>query len=222
MKRISMRPTRPRASRHRSAASALSSANAAATTAVCTLVAAALAVTVVLTGSSALAQPPGPTDEPGWTGSTKPDDVIAARRRLMLELQTLMQPIDSHAAGEPADPADLRAAARTIAAMLGAVPHLFPPTTGQYDPDAETPVTLALPAIWESFPAFYSLALDAQSAATKMAETETPADLPNAGRALRGACDACHALSMPQYRLPEVTSEDLEFDFDSLFDPPLE
>ena len=40
--------------------------------------------------------------------------------------------------------------------MLLAVPLLFPPTTNLYDPKAETPTTIALPAIWQSFPAFYA------------------------------------------------------------------
>jgi cytochrome c556 len=148
--------------------------------------------------------------------------VIAARRALMLELQVLMMPIDGHSAGETGDPAELRAAARTISAMLGTVAHLFPPTTNRYDADAETPVTLALPVIWEDFAGFYSLASAATAAASKTAETDEAAELAAASRALRGACDACHSVYMREYAAPEVSSEDLEFDFDSLFEPPLE
>src|SRR5690606_3783748 len=127
---------------------------------------------------AAVAQPAAPTAGPGWTGSGHADDVIAARRALMVELQTLMQPIDNHAAGEAVDSDDLRAAARTAAAMLGTVPHLFPPTTNRYDSNAGIPVTLALPVVWDDFAGFYSLASAATAAATRAAETEAAADLP--------------------------------------------
>ena len=177
-----------------------------------------LPAAALLWAAAATAQP-DTSGEPGWTGSTHPNDVIAARRALMLELQERMQPIDSHAAGEAADPDALREAARTIAAMLAATPHLFPPTTNRYDPEAEAPVTVALPVIWDDFDAFYSLASAAAAAAERMAATEAAADLPAAARALRGACDACHSVYMREYAAPEVSPEDLEFDFDSLFGP---
>ena len=222
MKRIPRRPIRATPATQSSRAIALGErdemlckAKAFATFAVVALAAAVLA-------AGAVAQPAAPDSGPGWTGSSHADDVIAARRALMLELQTLMMPIDSHAAGEEADPAALRAAARTIAAMLGTVPHLFPPTTDRFDESAESPVTLALPVIWHDFPGFYSLASAATAAAAKMADTDAPAELPAASRALRGACDACHSVYMREYAAPEVSSEDLEFDFDSLFEPPLE
>jgi len=173
----------------------------------------------LLWAAAAAAQPGTASGEPGWTGVTHPDDVIAARRALMLELQEQMQPIDAHAGGEAADPDALREAARAIAAMLAAAPHLFPPTTNRYDPEAETPETLALPVIWDDFDGFYSLASAAAASAERMAGTDAAADLPAAARALRGACDACHTVYMREYTGPEVSPEDLEFDFDSLFGP---
>jgi len=178
-----------------------------------------LPAAALLSATVASAQPGAAADGPGWTGATHPDEVIAARRALMLELQEQMRPIDSVAAGEAAEPTELREAARAIAAMLAAVPHLFPPTTNRYDPDAETPATLALPVVWEDFQGFHSLATSATAAATNMAETEAESDLPAAARALRGACDACHGVYMREYAGPKVTPEDLDFDFDSLFDP---
>lgn len=178
------------------------------------------AAVAALWATAASAQTGTPA-EPGWTGATHPDDVIAARRNLMLELEEQMQPIDSHAVGAAAEPAELREAARAIAAMLGAVPHLFPPTTNRYDPDAEIPATLALPVVWENFQGFYALADAAADAATRLAETELASDLPAASQALRGACDACHSVYMytRPYTAPEITPEDLDFDFDSLFEP---
>ncbi|HEX6993240.1 MAG TPA: cytochrome c [Gammaproteobacteria bacterium] len=180
------------------------------------------AAAVLLSAAVASAQTGAAADGPGWTGATHPDDVIAARRGLMIELEEQMRPIDSHAAGETADPEQLRNAARAIAAMLGAVPHLFPPSTNRYDPEAENPATLALPAVWEDFEAFYAFAGAAKAAAVKMADTTADADLPAAAQSLRGACDACHSAYMRAYTAPKVTPEDLEFDFDSLFEPSVE
>src|SRR5690606_36010810 len=72
--------------------------------------------------TAALAQSPQSLDQPGWTGMTDPDGVIAARQAMMFELEQLMRPIDSHAAGDAVDPETLRGAAQTIAAVLLAVP----------------------------------------------------------------------------------------------------
>lgn len=177
----------------------------------CTLMAAGLA-------SLVSAEDPVPEEGPGWTGLTSPQDVIAARQALMLAIEDLMQPIDTHTADGEGEPAALAAAADTIAAMLLATPHLFPPTTNLYDPEAELPATLALPAIWDNFPAFYEMAMIASSTATTMAETAAATELRIAGLSLRGSCDACHALYLRPYVRSGVTEEDLEFDFDAVFD----
>ena len=102
----------------------------------------------------------------------------------------------------------------------GANHRAFPPTTDRYDAEAENPETLALPAIWADFQGFYSLAAGATAAAAAMAETEGAADLLAAGRALRSTCDACHGMYMREYTGMEISSDDLEFDFDSLFEAP--
>jgi cytochrome c556 len=157
-------------------------------------------------------------DGAGWTGTTHPDDVISARRWLMDELEQLIRPIDAFAAGDPADAGRLREAAATVAAMLATVPHLFPPTTDRYDPTADVPDTLAMPAIWQDFDAFYRLA----TASTSAAETLAGADagsLRQAAATLRASCDACHALYLRPWEPAGVTSEDLEFDFDAIFAP---
>jgi cytochrome c556 len=164
------------------------------------------------------AEDPAPADGPGWTGLTNPEDVILARQALMTEMERLMQPIDSLTAGEPADPDELRSAATTIAQVLLALPHLFPPTTNRYDPAAATPVTIAMPAIWQDFPTFRALADAASAAATTLASA-TDADALAAGsQRLRAACDACHAPFLRPYVPSTVTDEDREFDFDALFE----
>jgi cytochrome c556 len=163
------------------------------------------------------ADPPSPAGA-GWTGTTNPKDVIAARQQLMMEMERLMQPIDSFTIGEPAEVGDLTSAATTISKMLLVVPHLFPPTTNLYDPKAETPVTIALPAIWQSFPAFYAFATAASESAASMASKTKTDDLKAAALSLRGTCDACHTPYLRAY-VPETASPaDEQFDFDSVFD----
>jgi cytochrome c556 len=148
-----------------------------------------------------------------------PEDVIAARQALMFAIEKLMQPIDTYTVDPDVDPATLRDAADSIAAMLLAVPHLFPPATDLYDPDAEMPATLALPAIWQDYAAFYAMAEASANAASTMAATKDPEQLRDASLSLRSTCDACHALYLRPYVSGEVTEEDLNFDFDSVFGP---
>ncbi len=88
-----------------------------------------------------------PTAEPGWTGLMVPDEIIEARRVLMIEAQRLMLPVDGVLAGEPANVEVLRTNAATIEALLLALPHLFPPTTNLFDPNELDPPTLARPTI---------------------------------------------------------------------------
>lgn len=172
-----------------------------------------------VTGSKTtlLAQDAAPGAGPGWTGLTNPADVIAARTELMIALEDLMRPIDTYTVEAQQDPTVLTGAAATIASMLLAVPHLFPPTTDRYDPDAEIPETLALPRIWEEFSAFYAMAMAASTTASTMAETRDADQLRSASVSLRASCDACHERYLRPYVRSEVTPEDLDFDFDSLF-----
>lgn len=159
---------------------------------------------------------PAAVTGPGWTGLTEPEEVIEARRGLMDELEVLIKPIDSFTTGEPADLARLQSTARTMSRMLLAVPHLFPPTTNLHDPTVLESATNTLPAVWQNFDTFLALAEASEAAASTMAETTEAEPLRAAARNLRASCDACHALSLKAYVKPEVTREDLEFDFDSV------
>lgn len=180
-------------------------------TALTRLATAALLGTVV-----AFADEPAPAEGPGWTGLTDPAAVIEARQQLMLEIERLMKPIDLLAAGERAPPEELRTAARTISKMLLTVPHLFPPTTNLYDANAEMPATIAMPAIWQSFPAFYRMAEVSATAADAMAAAKDEQALVAAGRQLRATCDTCHAPYLRPYVAEGVSDDDLNFDFDSV------
>jgi cytochrome c556 len=175
----------------------------------------ALLATVLLSAGHSLAADPGPGQGPGWTGITNPKDVITARQELMEHIEILMEPIDTIQVKDSFDTDKLHAAAETVSAMLLAVPHLFPPTTNLYDPKAEMPATLALPAIWREFGTFYRLAGAASSAAEAMAAAEGKEPLRAASRQLRASCDACHALYLRPYAPPKVLDSDYKFDFDS-------
>jgi len=154
--------------------------------------------------------------EPGWTGASEPEEVIEARRVLMLEVERLIMPIDAFTIGTPAAADVLRDNARAIEAMLLALPHLFPPTTNRYDPAVLESPTVALPAIWENFDAFLAQAEAAEMAAAALIEAADDDALRAAGMRLRAACDACHAAYMKPYTPPSALPEDFEFDFESV------
>jgi cytochrome c556 len=156
-----------------------------------------------------------PPQGPGWTGLTEPEEVIEARRVLMIEAERLIMPIDAFTIGAPADPDVLRENARAIEAMLLSLPHLFPPTTNRYDPTVLESATVALPAIWQNFDAFLAQAEAAEMAAAALLATADDDSLRVAAMRLRAACDACHAAYMKPYTPPEASSEDFEFDFES-------
>jgi cytochrome c556 len=168
---------------------------------------------------SSPASAPNPGTDPSWTGVTQPEKLIEARRALMDRAEDLMKPIDSFTVGEPSDANLMRANAETIGAMLHAVPHLFPPTTNRFDPDAHDPPTLALPTIWQRFAAFETFAENAQRMAAALEMSQDGEPLRAASVQLRAACDACHAGFMKPYTPPVVTEQDKEFDFDSVLPP---
>jgi cytochrome c556 len=168
--------------------------------------------------AAADAQPPAVAG-PGWTGLTQPEEVIEARRVLMIDAERLMKPIDSFSVGAPADAAALRSAAVTLEAMLLALPHLFPPTTNLFETTGREPPTIALPAIWDRFAAFQTFAASAEGAAAALAVAEDGEPLLAASKRLRATCDTCHRAFTKPYTPPVVTDEDLNFDFESALPP---
>jgi cytochrome c556 len=150
-----------------------------------------------------------------WTGLTRPMEVIKARGEVMEHMELLMEPIDTIQVEPVRDAGQLRLNAEAIAAMLGAVPHLFPPTTNLYDPKAEQFPTLALPAIWKSFDTFYELAMAASRTAEAMGETKDDSALKAASAKLRASCDACHTLYLRKYVPQKPQQSDYDFDFDA-------
>jgi cytochrome c556 len=87
--------------------------------------------------------------------------------------------------------------AEAISVMLMAFPHLFPPSSNQWNPDADPDPatdTYASPELWTGFAEFYRQAADASSTAHAMGRADKIDDLKDRARELRIACDTCHAL----------------------------
>jgi cytochrome c556 len=179
------------------------------------LVTNALAAVLVALAGSALAADAIPGQGQGWTGVTMPKAVIAARQEVMEHMEILMKPIDTITVSGVRNVEQLHENAEVLGAILMAVPHLFPPTTNLYDPKVTMPATLALPAIWQNFDSFYSLAAAASKAADTFAITKGDAQLRAASLKLRASCDACHTLYLRKYESPKVLDSDYKFDFES-------
>lgn len=160
-----------------------------------------------------------PGTGPGWTGLSQPKAMITARQELMEHIELLMQPIDTLTVEPVKDAQQVRTNAEVIGAMLLAVPHLFPPTTNRFDPKAAEPETLALPAVWKSFDAFYRLAQASSRAAEAMAQATGEPAMRQASLQLRASCDACHAAYLRRYEPPKTLDSDYRFDFDGALAP---
>lgn len=172
----------------------------------------ALALTAI--GGCTPAQDPAPPPASSSAGLTDPEEMIEARRVLMIEVERQMLPIDRFTLGQSADLAALKAAGTTLEALLLAFPHLFAPATDLFDPNVLEPPTRALPEIWRDFEAFLELGEAAESAAGAIAAANDAEALRAAGRSLRATCDGCHARFARPYIPPRATEEDLSFDFD--------
>ena len=188
-----------------------------------TQIAAAALAAVLSLAAAGCGQAPAPSQaepEPAEPlGATDPLEVIEARRVLMLEAERQIKPIDEYTLGTPADPAALKSAARTIEALLLALPHLFPSGTNRFNATTPEPPTIALPAVWENFVAFQEMGIAAEAAAAKLVAAEGEEPLRDAARALRASCDACHAAFTKPYVPPTVTDEDRNFDFERFLPP---
>ncbi|HXC57843.1 MAG TPA: cytochrome c [Steroidobacteraceae bacterium] len=177
----------------------------------------ALTLGAPLMSLAAPSAPAAPSPAPGWTGLSKPLEVIRARGELMSHMELLMQPIDTITIQTTPvrNVEQLHQNAEMVSAMLTALPHLFPPTTNLYDPKSTTPPTIALPAIWTSFDSFYAMAQAAAHAAKEFTTVQGDKPLRTASLRLRASCDACHALYLRKYVPPKASEADSQFDFDS-------
>jgi cytochrome c556 len=124
-------------------------------------------------------------------------DVIFARKALKDVICDKMAEIERMIALGRIDLDDVHARADAISVMLMAFPHLFPPSSNQWKPDADqdpATATLASPELWTQFPDFYRQAAAASKAAFDLSRAGTIDDVKTRARELRIDCDTCHAL----------------------------
>jgi cytochrome c556 len=150
---------------------------------------AGLAATVLGTSLIAMAQ-----DQSAATAK----DVIFARKTLMSSLSDNMDQIETMiASGKKLDLDDGHEHADTISVILMAFPHLFPPSSNQWKPNADRDPatdTFASPDAWTKFPDFYKRAADASKTAYDMSRADKEDAFKARAKELRVACDGCHAV----------------------------
>jgi cytochrome c556 len=125
-------------------------------------------------------------------------DVIFARKTMMGSISDNMDQIETMiASGKKIDLDDGHEHADTISVMFMAFPHLFPPSTNQWKPDADRDPaadTFASPDVWSKFSDFYQRAASASKTAFDMSRADKEDAFKARAKELRVACDACHAL----------------------------
>jgi cytochrome c556 len=124
-------------------------------------------------------------------------DEIFARKILMDAIDSHMDAIDWMVnSGKAIDLARAAEHADTISVMLMAFPHLFPPSSNQWQPHAKRDPardTFASPALWPNFADFYRRAAAASRIAFDASHAKRETNFKTQFAALRNACDSCHA-----------------------------
>jgi cytochrome c556 len=123
-------------------------------------------------------------------------DVIFARKTMMSSISDNMDQIETMISTGKLDLADAHEHADTISVMLMAFPHLFPPASNQWKPNADLDPgtdTFASPDAWSKFSDFYQRAAGASKTAYDMSRADKPDELKAHAKELRVACNACHA-----------------------------
>jgi len=130
-----------------------------------------------------------------------PKDVIFARKTLMSTVSDNFDQIEAMIATNKLDIADAHEHADTISVMLMAYPHLFPPSSNQWKPNADLDPgtdTFASPDVWSKFPDFYKRAAAASKTAYDMSRADKADELKAHAKELRVMCNACHELYLKQ------------------------
>jgi cytochrome c556 len=124
-----------------------------------------------------------------------PKDAIYARKILMDSIDDHMNAVEG-TTGQTIDLDTAQQHADTISAMLLAFPHLFPPSTNQWQPNAQRDPahdTYASPDVWKNFADFYQQAMAASKLAFNASRAKQEGDFKKAAASLRVACNACHS-----------------------------
>lgn len=125
-----------------------------------------------------------------------PKDVIFARKILMTTIANNMYPIDQMLQTGKIDLPTARHYANSLAGMLAAFPHLFPPSTNTWTPNAPRDPsvdTFADPSLWKAFEFFYKEAQAAADYAYDASQAPNEEEFRKHATQLRLTCDTCHA-----------------------------
>jgi cytochrome c556 len=125
-----------------------------------------------------------------------PKDVIFARRILMSTIANSMYEIDGMLQTGKIDLPTARHHADAISGMLAAFPHLFPPTTNTWTPNApRDPATDTFtdPSLWKEYVFFYKEAQAASDYAHDASRAQDAEEFKKHAVQLRLTCDTCHA-----------------------------
>ena len=136
----------------------------------------------------------------GQDGLPPPKDTIFARKILMGAIDMNMDEIETMLApGGKFEPAEAVEHSDTISIMLMSFPHLFPPSTNQWQPNVDRDPatdTVASPDLWRNFPDFYQRAQAASKLALDATKAKTGNEFKGLIVQLRAACNGCHAAYM--------------------------
>jgi cytochrome c556 len=127
-----------------------------------------------------------------------PKDAIFARKIIMDTIGANMDEIETMTNSSNAiNLTEGHEHADTVSVMLMAFPHLFPPSTNQWKPNAERDPgrdTFASPEVWTKFADFYQQAATASKLAYNASRAKQESDFRKSIVALRNVCDSCHAV----------------------------
>jgi len=127
-------------------------------------------------------------------------DTIFARKILMGAIDMNMDEIETMLApGGKFEPAEAVEHSDTISIMLMSFPHLFPPSTNQWQPNVDRDPaldTVASPDLWRNFADFYQRAQTASKLALDATRAKNGNEFKGLIVQLRAACNGCHAAYM--------------------------
>jgi len=126
-------------------------------------------------------------------------DVIFARKTLMNSISDAMDKIETMVSSGKVNLAEGEDEADTISVLLMAFPHLFPPASNQWKPNADLDPatdTFASPEVWTKYSDFYQRAASASKTAYRAHQAGTEGEFKTLIGELRVGCNSCHALYM--------------------------
>jgi cytochrome c556 len=132
-------------------------------------------------------------------GVAPPKETIFARKILMDSIGRNMDELEANAASAKVELTEGKDHAEIVSVMLLAFPHLFPPSTNQWKPNADRDPgrdTYAAPEVWTKYADFYKRSAAAADLAFKASRVDTDVQFKDFIAQLRIACDSCHGIYM--------------------------